>query len=175
MIPRGFVTEDQWINSIVDHWTGSQRKSWRLLDRRLSNWASHLVWLRKVEGRPSGEVKQAPQLPSACLVDSLAAPPHSVAESMKDWWEVNSEAVRVCSNTPALGEGARPQTAIAAVSMSHSPQNPRYVQIDRRARAERIAIDHMVAPESIKNEAREQVSDAAAVDRYAADVDGNRP
>jgi hypothetical protein len=218
MIPRVFVTEDQWINSIVDRWTGSQRKSWRSLDRRLSNWASHLVWLRKVEGRPSGEVKQAPLLPSACLVDSFAAPTHSVAESMnhfrevmpdvdwnawanieptfraiaewemstehykarvsktlKDWWGVNSEAVRECLNTPALSEGERPQTAIAAVSMSQSVPNPRYVQIDRRAGAERSAIDHMVAPESIKNEAREQISDAAAVDRYVADVDGNRP
>jgi hypothetical protein len=216
LIPRVFVTEGQWINSIVDRWTGPQRKSWRLLDPRLSSWASHLVWLRKVEGRPLGEAKQAPQLPSTCLVDSFAAPTHSVAESMnhfrevmpdvdwnawanieptfrtiaewemsnehykaqvsktlKDWWEVNGEAVRACLNTPALGK--RPQTAIAAVSISQSPPNPRFAQIDRRARAERNAIDRMVAPESIKNEAREQISDAAAVDRYAADVDGNRP
>jgi hypothetical protein len=96
-----------------------------------------------------------------------------VSKTLKDWWEVNGEAVRACLNTPALGK--RPQTAIAAVSISQSPPNPRFAQIDRRARAERNALDRMVAPESIKNEAREQISDAAAVDRYAADVDGNRP
>src|SRR5579864_6924033 len=40
MIPREFVTEEQWINAILDHWSGSQRRSWRLLDRRFSGWAS---------------------------------------------------------------------------------------------------------------------------------------
>jgi hypothetical protein len=218
IISREFVTEDQWINSIVDRWTGSQRKSWHSLDRRFSGWASHLVWLRKAEGRPSGEVKQAPHLPSVCPVDSFAAPTHSVAESMshfrevmpdvdwnawsnieptfraiaewemstehyraqvskslKDWWALNNDAVRLCLNATALGEGERPQTAIAAVSMSRSQANPRYAQIDRRARSERSAIDRMVAPEPIKNEVREQISDAAEVDRYAADVDEHRP
>jgi len=219
MIPQGFVTEDQWINSIVDRWTVSQRKSWRLLDRRFSGWASHLVWLRKVAGRPSGEVTvQAPHLPSACPVDSFAAPTHSLAESMnhfrevmpdvdwnawanieptfraiaewemsaehyraqvlktlKDWWALHNEAVRGCLNANALGEAERPQTAIAAVSMPRSPPNLRYAQIDRRVRSEQSAIDHMVAPEPIKTEAREQISDAAAADRYAADVDEHRP
>jgi hypothetical protein len=98
-----------------------------------------------------------------------------VSKALKDWWEVNSEAVRVCLNTLALGEGERPQATIAAVSMSRPPLNSRYAQIDRRAHSEQSAIDHMVAPESIKNEAREQISNAAAVDKYAADVGGNRP
>jgi hypothetical protein len=219
MIPRDFVTEDQWINSIVDHWTGSQRKAWRLLDRRFSGWASHLVWLRKVAGRPSGEVSvQAPHVPSACPVDSFAPPRHSVAESMshfqevmpdvdwnawanieptfraiavwemsteyynaqvsktlKDWWVLNSEAVRACLNATALDEREGAKTANAAVSTSRSPSNPRYAQIDRRARSELSAIDHMVAPEPIKKEVREQISDAAAVDRYAADVGEHGP
>jgi hypothetical protein len=217
MIPRELATEEQWINSIVDRWTASQRRSWRLLDRRFSGWASHLVWLRKSEGRPSAEViVQSPHLPSGCPVDSVAAPTRSVAESMnhfrevmpavdwnawanieptfraiaewemstehyraqvsktlKDWWVLNNEALRVCLS--ATGEGEGPHTAIAAVSMSRSPPNLRYVQIDRRARSERSAIDRMVAPEPIKKEAREQISDAAAVDRYAADVDEPRP
>src|SRR5450432_834244 len=89
LIPREFVTEDQWINSIVDRWTGSQRKSWRLLDRRFSGWASHLLWLRKSVGRPSGEVSvQAPHFPSACPVDPFVAPTRSVAESMNHFREV---------------------------------------------------------------------------------------
>jgi hypothetical protein len=219
LIPRELATEDQWINSIVDRWTGSQRKAWHSLDRRFSGWASHLVWLRKVAGRPSGEVSvQAPHVPSACPVDSFAAPTHSVAESMKhfqevmpdvdwnawanieptfraiavwemsteyykaqvaktlkDWWILNNAAVRVCLNATALGEGEGAKTAIAAVSMSRSPPNPRYALIDQRARSERSAIDHMVAPEPIKKEVREQISDTAAVDRYAADVDERGP
>jgi hypothetical protein len=219
MIPREFITEEQWINSIVDHWSGSQRRSWRSLDRRFSGWASHLVWLRKSAGRPSGTIDtQAPHLPSTCVVDSFAAPPYSVAESMnhfrevlrevdwndwanvdptfraiaewemttlhyralvskalKEWWARNNEAVRVCLNAAALDEVARPQAAIAAVSMSGSSPSPRYAQIERRARSERIAIDHMVAPEPIKTEAREQVSDAADVEKYAADMDERSP
>lgn len=218
MIPREFVTEEQWINSIVDHWSGSQRKSWRLLDRRFSGWASHLVWVRKTAGRPSGEIiVQAPHVPSVCPVESFVAPTHSVAESMnhfrevmpdvdwnpwanieptfravaewemstehyraqvsktlKDWWARNDETVQVCLNATVSGEGERPQTAIAAVSTG-APPNPRYAQIDRRARSERSAIDHMVAPEPIKKEALGQIGDAAAVDRYAADVDEHRP
>lgn len=218
MIPRTFVTEDQWINSIVDRWSGSQRKSWRLLDRRFSGWASHLVWLRKAAGRPSGEVNQAPHVPSACQVDSFAAPVHSVAESMnhfrevmpevdwnawanieptfraiaewemstehyraqvsqtlKDWWALNNDAVRACLNAAASGESEHPARAIAAVSLSRSPPNPRYEPIDRRARSEQSAIDRMVAPEPVKKEAREQISNAAAADRYAADVDELKP
>jgi hypothetical protein len=219
IVPREFVTEDQWTNSIVDHWSGSQRKSWRLLDRRLSSWASHLVWLRKNAGRPSGEATvQAPHLPSACPVGSFVSPTHSVAESMdhfrelmpevdwhawdnieptfravaewemsaehfraqvskalNDWWARNDEAVQVCLNATVLADGEHPKTAIAPGSRSISPPNQRYAQIDRRARSERSAIDHMIAPEIIKKEALEQISDAAAVDRYAAEVGEHKP
>jgi hypothetical protein len=207
LFQRESVTEDQWINSIVDHWTALQRKSWRGLDRRFSGWVAHLVWLRKTAVRPSGDLSaQAPHLPSACPVDSFVASTPSVGESMnhfrelmpdvdwnawaniepafraiaewemsteyyraqmsktlKEWWTLNSEAVRACLNA-AAGEGERSKTA-----------NPRYAQIDRRAHSERSAIDHMLAPEPIKVEAREQISDAAAVERYVADVDEHRP
>jgi hypothetical protein len=95
-----------------------------------------------------------------------------VSKTLRDWWALNYESVRECLNARALGEGARPQ---AAVSMSRSPQKSRYAQIDRRTRSEQSAIDRMVAPEPIKKEAREQSSDAADVDRYAADVDEHKP
>jgi len=207
LFPRESVTEDQWINSIVDHWTASQRKSWRALDRRFAGWVAHLVWLRKTQIRPSSDISaQAPHLPPACPVDSFVVSPPSVDESMnhfreimpgldwnawaniepafraiaewemstenyraqvsktlKEWWTLNNEAVRACLNATASGEGERPKTA-----------NPRYAQIDRRVHSERSAIDHMVAPEPVKVEAREQISDAAAVEKYAADVDEHR-
>jgi hypothetical protein len=217
LVPLEFGREDQWIDSIVDHWTASQRKSWRRLDRRFSGWASHLVWLRKTAGRLSGDANvQAPQVPSACSVDLFVAPTHSVGESMqhfqkimpdvdwnawadieptfravaewemsvehfraqvsktlKDWWVQNDEAMRACYATAPGAQ--RPHSAVAAVSMSRTPPNPRYAQIDRRARSEQSAIDHMVAPEPIKTEAHEQISDAAAVQRYAADADKHWP
>jgi len=210
MIPRQFGTEDQWVNSIVDHWTGSQRKSWHLLDRRFSAWASHLVWLRKNAGRPSDEVDvQASRMPTGCPIESLVLPAQSVPEAMnhfrevmpdvdwnawanieptfraiaewemsaehfraqtsrtlKDWWTLNEEAVRACLNATRLEERNRSQTIIGA--------SPRYAQIDRRVRSERNAIDHMNAPEPIKEEAREQINDAAAVDKYAAAVNEHR-
>jgi hypothetical protein len=219
LISRESGSEDQWIKSMVDHWTGLQRKSWRLLDRRFSGWVSHLVWLRKTAGRLSGDLNvQAPHIPSACSVALFVAPTPSVGESMqhfreimpivdwsawadieptfraaaewemsaehfksqvsktlKAWWVLNDEAVRACLNAAALGETERPHNAITAVSVSRTPPNPRYAQIDRRARSKQSAIDHMFAPEPIKAEAREQISDAAAVERYAADVDEHRP
>ena len=98
-----------------------------------------------------------------------------VSMTLKDWWARNNEAVRVCVDATASREVGRPQTAIAADSMPRSAPSPRYAQIDRRARSERSAIDLMVAPAPIKKEAREQISDAAAVDKYAADVDEHWP
>jgi hypothetical protein len=43
-------------------------------------------------------------------------------------------------------------------------------QIDRRAKAELQTVDHMLAPEPIKHEARERISDAAAVEKYISGV-----
>jgi hypothetical protein len=222
MNPRLLVTEDQWINSILDHWTGSQRKSWRSLDRRFTGWVSHLVWLRTSAGRPSNESEvQGPRVPSACPVEAFEPPAHSVAESMgyfrdvmpdidwnawanidpgfralaewemsaahtkaqmsnalKTWWELNSERVQGCLNaTEARDEGVHAVaiTQASTARSSVSQLNQRHEQIERRARSELSEVDHMIAPEPIKKEAREQVSDAAIVDKYMADVGQPKP
>jgi len=207
MNPR-LVTEDQWINSILDHWTGSQRKSWRSLDPRFRGWVSHLVWQRTSTGRPSSESEmQGLRVPLACPVEAFEAPPHSVAESMdyfrgvmpginwnawadidpgfralaewemsaahskaqmskalKAWWELNSESIQVCLDAPVAREASTSSAAIALPDQRHE-------QIERRARTELSAVDHMIAPEPIKQEAREQVSDAAIVDNYIVDAE----
>jgi hypothetical protein len=222
MNPRLIVTEDQWISSIVDHWTGSQRKSWRSLDRRFCGWASHLVWVRTFAGRPSGEPEsQGPHVPSACPVNAFEAPAHSVAESMdyfrgvmpdinwnawdnidpafralaewemsaehakmkmskalKTWWELNSESVQACLEATVAHDVSTSSAAIAPASVTRSsisPLDQRHEQIERRARSELSAVNHMIAPEPIKQEAREQVSDAAIVDKYIVDVDRRKP
>jgi hypothetical protein len=222
MNPRLIVTEDQWINSIVDHWTGSQRKSWRSLDRRFCGWVSHLVWVRVSAGRPSGEPEaQGPRVPSACRVDAFEAPPHSVAESMdyfrdvmpdinwnawanidpafralaeweisavhakaqmskalKTWWELNSESVQACLDAIEARDVSTSSAAIAQASITRSSASPldqRHEQIERRIRSDLSAVDHMIAPEPIKLEAREQVSDAAIIDKYIVDVDRRKP
>jgi hypothetical protein len=222
MNPRLIMTEDQWINSIVDHWTGSQRKSWRSLDRRFCGWVSHLVWVRTSAGRPSGEPEaQGPHVPSACPVNAFEAPAHSVAESMdyfrgvmpdinwnawanidpafralaewemsaehakvqmskalKTWWELNSEGVQACLDATGARDVSTSSAAIARASITRSsisPPDQRHEQIERRVRSELSAVDHMIAPEPIKQEAREQVSDAAIVDKYIVDVDRRKP
>jgi len=55
MNPRLVVAKISGSVRLSDHWTGSQRKSWRSLDRRFCGWVSHLVWVRTSAGRPSGE------------------------------------------------------------------------------------------------------------------------
>jgi hypothetical protein len=222
MNPRLLVTEDQWINSIVDHWTGSQRKSWRSLDRQFRGWVSHLVWVRTSAGRPSSESEaQGPHVPSACSIDAFEAPAHSVAESMdyfrdampdinwnawanvdpgfraiaewemsvahakaqmfkalKTWWELNSERVQGCLDATVVRDASTSSATIAQASTARSsisPPDQRHEQIERRVRSELSAVDHMIAPEPIKQEAREQVSDAAIVDKYMADVDRRKP
>jgi hypothetical protein len=222
MNQRLVVTEDQWINSIVDHWTGAQRKAWRSLDRRFRGWVSHIVWARTSVGRPSGESEaQGPRVPSACSVDAFEAPAHSVAESMdyfrnlmpdinwnawadidpgfralaewemsaahakaqmskalNAWWELNSGSIQACLDAPAAREASTSSAAIAQASIARSSTSlpdQRHEQIERRARSELSAVEHMIAPEPIKQEAREQVSDAAMVDKYMADVDRPKP
>jgi hypothetical protein len=222
MNQRLVVTEEQWINSIVDHWTGAQRKSWRSLDRHFRGWVSHLVWVRTSSGRPSGEPEaHGLHVPSSCPVEAFETPAHSVAESMdyfrevmpdinwyawvniepgyralaewemsaahtkaqmskalKTWWELNSERVQGCLDaTEARDEGTH-SVAITQASTARSSAsllNQRHEQIERRARSELSEVDHMIAPEPIKQEAREQVSDAAIVDKYMAEVDRPRP
>jgi hypothetical protein len=94
--------------------------------------------------------------------------------AQKSWWELNDNQVREClelSVSPATRTVSSIQTASAKPAL---PQNPRYEQIERREKLEREAVDHVVAPEPIKQQARQQIRDAAAVDRYLADL-GSKP
>jgi hypothetical protein len=85
-IPREtMLSEDQWIGSIIDHWSSSQRRSWLSLDRTFRGWVSHLVWTRKNAGQPSpdADAGRAPLVvPEGCSVETLMAPMQSVADSM---------------------------------------------------------------------------------------------
>jgi len=101
-----------------------------------------------------------------------------VSKALKNWWEVNNESVQACLGATESRDTRNSSTAIALVSIPRSPTsplNPRYAQIDRRANAERKVVDHMIAPEPVKQEAREQISDAAAIEKYIADVDRRKP
>jgi hypothetical protein len=200
------VTEDQWINSIVDRWLSSQHRAWKLLDPRFRGWVSHLLWTLKNVGHLSViSDPQEPrfQVPPACSVAAFVAPVDSVADSMshfrelmpdinwnawddiepkfrdiaqwemsveharaqlskarRQWWDLNSQAIQSCLDTDERSQG----------SATTTPPPNRYEQIDRRAKAELQAVDHLIAPEPVKHEAQERISDAAAVDKYMADV-----
>ena len=91
-----------------------------------------------------------------------------MSKALKAWWELNSESIQVCLDAPVAREASTSSAAIALPDQRHE-------QIERRARTELSAVDHMIAPEPIKQEAREQVSDAAIVDKYMADVDRPKP
>jgi hypothetical protein len=217
------VSEDHWINAIVDRWTSPQRQSWQSLDRSFRGWVSHLVWVRKNLGKPTAIADlQGPlfQVPSTCPVAAFVAPLHSVVESMgyfrevlpdinwhawngieprfrelaewemsaeheraqvsralENWWKRNSDSIQSCLSTAEQSYTRTSSTTAspAATVPSPAPQpNLRNEQIDRRAKAEQWAVDHMIAPAPIKQEAREQISDAAAVDKYISAVDGRK-
>jgi hypothetical protein len=200
------VTEDQWINSIVDRWSSSQRRAWRSLDPRFRGWVSHLLWTRKNAGRLSAVADpQSPfQVPPGCSVPAFVAPVDSTPESMghyrnvmpdinwnawdniepkirevaewemtaehararlsearKAWWDVNGEGIQSCLDAEEPGRGSASTHGLIATADS---------QIDRRAKAELQTVEHMIAPEPIKREAQERISDAAAVDKYLADA-----
>jgi hypothetical protein len=191
--------EDQWLSSVIDHWSGPQRRSWQSLDRTYRKWVTHLVWTRVNAGRSSLDPdakRRLFQIPAGCPVQTFVAPTQSGADSMsyfrsvlpeinwdawnniepqfrgvaewelsalhtraqrlaaqRTWWESNHEQVREClDSTP-------------------NP-SPHYEQIDRREKLERQAVDREQAPEPIRQEARQQISDAAAVDKYLAALDG---
>jgi hypothetical protein len=213
------ISEDHWINSIVDRWSSPQRKSWHSLDQSFRGWVSHLVWVRKNAGHLSviPEPEARFQVPSACSVALFASPVHSVAESMghfrdvlpdvnwsawnnieptfreiaewemsvehtkaqvskaeKNWWELNGEKIQYCLDDLRQNNTRLLSTAISSTAPMQQP-NPRHEQIERRAKLERGMVDHMIAPEPIKREAREQISDAAAVDRYISDMNRDKP
>jgi hypothetical protein len=202
-----WVSEDQWINSIVDRWPLSQRKAWQSLNPRFRGWVSHLLWTRKNAGRVSvvSDPQESFKVPSGCSVAAFVVPVDSVAESMdhfrellpdinwnawndiepnlrdsaewemfaeharaqrskalKMWWDLNLEGIQSCLEAEELSKGSATTTALQP--------NPRYEQIDRRAKAELQTVYHMIAPEPVKQEAQERISDAAAVDKYMSDV-----
>ena len=208
------VTEDQWINSIVDRWPLSQRRAWQSLNPRFRGWVSHLLWTRKNAGRLSviSDPQQSFQVPSGCSVAAFVAPVDSVAGSMdhfrelmpdinwnawndiepklrdiaewemtaeharaqlskalKQWWDLNREGIQSCLEAEEAGKGPATTGLLSTGGQTLQP-NRRYEQIDRRAKAELQTLDHMVAPEPIKQVAQERISDAAAVDKYMSDV-----
>jgi hypothetical protein len=210
------VTEDQWINSIVDRWPSSQRKAWHSLDPRFRGWVSHLLWTRKNAGHLSvvADLQEPFQVPPACSVAAFVAPDDSVSGSMghfrnvmpdinwnawdniepkfrdvaewemsaehararlskarKAWWDLNGEGIQTCLDAEEPGgSSATTHGLIATANSQTPPPNRRHEQIDRRAKADLQAVDHMIAPEPIKREAQERISDAAAVDKYMADA-----
>jgi len=218
------VSEDHWINSIVDRWTSPQRKSWQSLDSSFRGWVSHLVWVRRNIGRLSA-ISDLPELrsqvPPACPVSTFASPVHSVAESMghfrnvlpdvnwnawdniepkfreiaewemsveharaqvsraqKNWWALNGEKIQSCLDAVEQGNPRTLSTTISVASTTpaQTPQpNQRHEQIERRAKTDLRSVDHLIAPEPIKLEAREQISDAAAVDKYISDLERRKP
>jgi len=94
-----------------------------------------------------------------------------VSKAEKNWWERNAEKVQSCLNPVEPSNTRTLSTTIGVASTASAPMPPRYEQIERRANADLRTVDHMIAPEPIKQEAREQINDAAAVDKYIADVD----
>jgi hypothetical protein len=142
-------------------------------------------------------------VPPSCPITGFLAPEHSVAESMgyfrnampdinwsawetveptfrgiaewemsaehvraqlsraeREWWDLNAESIRSC-------------LAAAPATWHESAGNKK---IDRRADLERSGVAlRGPAPEPIKQEVRQQMSDAAAVDKYIAETDGLKP
>jgi hypothetical protein len=208
------VSEDQWINSIVDRWPSSQRKAWQSLNPRFRGWVSHLLWTRMNAGHPSviSDPQESFQVPTGCSVAAFVAPADSVAESMdhfrelmpdinwnawndfepklrdiaewemsaeharaqlskalKKWWDLNREGIQSCLEAEEPSKGSATTGVISTGGQTLQP-NRRYEQIDRRAKAELQTVDHMIAPEPIKQEAQERIRNAAAVDKYMSDA-----
>jgi hypothetical protein len=196
------LSEDQWISSIVDHWSGSQRRSWLSLDRSFRAWVSHLLWTRKNAGQPSldADTKRTLfQIPAGCPVETFVAPTQSVADSMSyfrselpeiNWdawnniepkfrgvveWELFALHARAQRLAAQRTWWERNDTQVHACLDSVPNSSTRYEQIDRREKLEREAVDRERAPEPIRQADRQQISDAAAVDRYLAALNGFKP
>ncbi len=100
-----------------------------------------------------------------------------LSKAERNWWELNGEKVQSCLYS-AEPTNTRTSSAIGAAatgpaSLPHP--NARDEEIDRRAKAELRMLDRMIAPDPVKQEAQEQISDAAAVDKFIADVDRRKP
>jgi hypothetical protein len=83
-----------------------------------------------------------------------------LSKARKAWWDLNGEGIQTCS--------AATTGLIATAGQARQPN--RYEQIDGRAKAELQTVDHMIAPEPIKQEAQERIRDAAAVDKYLSEA-----
>jgi hypothetical protein len=95
-----------------------------------------------------------------------------LAKAERNWWELNGEKIQSCLYASEPGNTRLSTIGVAATGSSSLPQsNPRHEEIDRRAKAELRTMDRMNAPEPVKQEVREQISDAAAVDKFIADAD----
>lgn len=101
-----------------------------------------------------------------------------LSRAEKNWWELNLEKVQACLYA-AEPTNTRTSSALIGVVSAGQPAvsqpNPRDEEIDRRAKAELRTVEHMIAPEPIKQEARDQVSDAAAVEKLIAAANRVRP
>lgn len=92
------------------------------------------------------------------------------SKARRKWWDLNSQAIQSCLDAEEPGQGSATTTSLPSTSGSPTPPPNRYEQIDRRAKAELQAVERLIAPEPIKQEAQERISDTAAVDKYMADV-----
>lgn len=106
---------------------------------------------------------------------------HARAQSSKaerNWWNLNGEKIQACLHAagPSTTRTLSATTEAAATGPASMPQpNPHAAEIDRRAKADLRTVEHLSAPEPIKQEAREQISDAAAVDKFIAQADPRSP
>lgn len=99
------------------------------------------------------------------------------SKAEKRWWDLNGDKIQSCLQAAQPSATRTASTAaVASTGPESMPQpSPRVEEIDRRAKAELKTVEHMTAPEPIKQEAREQATDAAAIARYIAEVDQRRP
>jgi len=82
-----------------------------------------------------------------------------LSKARKAWWDLNGEGIQSCLNAEEPSKSSAANGLIATAG-----------QIDGRAKAELQTLDHMIAPEPIKQEAQERIRDAAAVDKYLSDA-----
>src|SRR5271168_598147 len=101
---------------------------------------------------------------------SVAHARAQLSKAEKNWWELNGEKLQSCLYS---AEPTNTRTSSATIGVAAT--NARDEQIDHRAKAELRTVDHMIAPDPVKQEAREQISDAAAVDKFIVDVDRRKP
>jgi hypothetical protein len=93
-----------------------------------------------------------------------------LSKARKAWWDLNGEGIQTCLDAEEPGKNSAAVNGLIATAGSQKRQPNRYEQIDGRAKAELQTVDHMIAPEPIKQEAQERIRDAAAVDKYQADA-----